>query len=176
MENQHESEETTTVAEATSALEAATQSLKSLTRIDIAEVKCTTGPPVGMKLVMAACCIMLQVPPVKVVGADGHHTQDYWKASRHMLAEPTFLERLVFYDREGMEDAVMHKLDPYLQNPDFSPERLSRVSKACSSICLWVMCHSPSTLQPFSPQPSTLIPDKVCAMHKYYHATRTVHP
>jgi dynein heavy chain len=143
------------LAEAIPALEAATQSLKSLNRNDIVEVKSMGSPPAGVKLVMETVCIMMKVPPVKKADDSGKKIDDYWEPSKKtLLADPTkFLESLFSYDKDAIEDGVIKKIDPYIQNPDFTPERISKVSKACTSICLWV-----------------------CAMFKYYHIARMVEP
>lgn len=49
--------------EALPALEEATQSLKSLSKGDIVEVKSMGNPPAGVKLVMEATCIMFEEKP-----------------------------------------------------------------------------------------------------------------
>lgn len=143
------------LAEAIPALEAATQSLKSLNRNDIVEIKAMTSPPAGVKLVMETVCIMMKVPPVKKADDSGKKFDDYWEPSKKtLLADPTkFLESLFSYDKDAIEDMIIKKIDPYIQNPDFTPERIAKVSKACTSICLWV-----------------------CAMYKYYHVARMVEP
>ena len=44
------------------------QSLKSLNRNDVTEVKAMKSPPDGVRMVMEAVCIMKNVPPKKVAG------------------------------------------------------------------------------------------------------------
>jgi len=48
--------------------DAALQSLKSLNRNDVTEVKAMKSPPDGVRMVMEAVCIMKNVPPKKVAG------------------------------------------------------------------------------------------------------------
>ena len=44
------------------------QSLKSLNRNDVTEVKAMKNPPDGVRMVMEAVCIMKNVPPKKIAG------------------------------------------------------------------------------------------------------------
>ena len=47
--------------------DAAVESLKSLNKSDVVEVRALQQPPVGVKLVIEAVCIMKEVKPKKVV-------------------------------------------------------------------------------------------------------------
>ena len=57
------------------------------------------------------------------------------------------------YDKENIPDPVIQKIDKYINNDKFTPAAISQVSKACTSICLWVR-----------------------AMHKYYFVNKSVAP
>lgn len=80
---------------------------------------------------------------------------DYWgPAKTKVLADPSkFLNDLMGYDRDSIKEATIKKIQPYIDNPDFTPDAIAKVSKACQSICLWVG-----------------------AMHKYYNVARMVEP
>jgi len=126
------------------ALDAALSSLKNLTRNDIVEVKALKNPPAGVKLVMEGCAIMFGQKPKMVKdespGAKpGAKVADYWEGATKMLADPTgFLDSLMTYDKENIPADVIKKIDPYIQRDDFTPEAIAKVSKACTSICMWV--------------------------------------
>ena len=49
-----------------------------------------------------------------------------------------FLDSLFEYDKDNISDAIVKKIAPYIANPDFTPAAISKVSKACTSICSWV--------------------------------------
>lgn len=125
------------------ALDAAVASLKKLSRNDIVEIKALKNPPAGVKLVMEACCKFFQLKPKMVPdtrrGAKpGAKVPDYWEASSKMLADPTaFLDSLMKYDKDNIPPQVITKIEPYIQRSDFTQEAISKVSKACTSICLW---------------------------------------
>ncbi|KAK3247674.1 hypothetical protein CYMTET_42830 [Cymbomonas tetramitiformis] len=125
------------------ALDAALSSLKNLTRNDIVEVKALKNPPAGVKLVMEACCIMFSqkpkmVPDTSAGAKPGAKVPDYWEASTKMLADPTvFLDSLMVYDKENIPPDVIKKIQPYIDREDFTTEAIAKVSKACTSICMW---------------------------------------
>lgn len=59
------------MAEAIPALESALAALDTLKPSDIAIVKSMKNPPAGVKLVMAAVCVMKNVPPDKIADPSG---------------------------------------------------------------------------------------------------------
>ncbi len=141
--------------EALPALDAALTSLKLLNKGDITEVKAMANPPAGVKLVMEAVCILQDVKP-KMVNGDkpGTKVADYWSVSGPLLANPQkFLDSLFEFDKDGISDAIIKRIKPYIDNPDFTPAAIAKVSKACTSICAWAR-----------------------AMDKYHHVSRVRAP
>ncbi|XP_078448652.1 dynein axonemal heavy chain 6 [Lampetra planeri] len=111
--------------EALPALQAANKALDSLDRSDISEVRVFTNPPEGVRTVMEAICIVLSKKPD-------------WASAKQLLGDSNFLKRLMDYDKENISEDVIHKLKVYINNKDFVPEKVERVSKACKSMCMWV--------------------------------------
>ncbi|KAL0019092.1 hypothetical protein WJX77_000912 [Trebouxia sp. C0004] len=127
--------------EALPALEAATASLKNLSRNDVVEVKSLSNPPAGVKMVMEACCIMFDEKPKMVEDPVkmGKKMPSYWDAAKRLLADPTkFLDSLITFDKDNIKDAIIQRIQPYIDMEEFTPEAVARVSKACTSICMWV--------------------------------------
>ncbi|KAM4722817.1 dynein axonemal heavy chain 1 [Rhinophrynus dorsalis] len=141
--------------EALPALDAALASLNSLNRNDITEVRAMQRPPEGVKLVIEAVCIMKGIKPKKVAGdKPGSRIDDYWEPGKGLLQDPgKFLEGLFKFDKDNIPDAVIKAIQPYIDNEEFQPAAIARVSKACTSICQWVR-----------------------AMHKYHFVARAVEP
>ena len=144
--------------EALPALEAATQSLKSLNKSDIVEVKAMKNPPAGVKLTMECVCILQKVKPVRKDDPNqlGKKINDYWEPASKLLNDPqAFLNSLFAFDKDGMEDSMINMLTPYVEGKhgEFTPVAIEKSSKACKSICLWAL-----------------------AMHKYYHVAKMVEP
>ncbi|CAH8652543.1 unnamed protein product [Schistosoma rodhaini] len=141
--------------EALPALYESLEALKSLNKNDITEVRAMMRPPEGVRLVIEAVCIMKDVKPKKVAGdKPGVKIDDYWEPGKIMLQDPgKFLDSLMNYDKENIPEYIIHKIKPYIESESFSPATIAKVSKACTSICLWVR-----------------------AMFKYYNVAKTVEP
>ncbi|GFN88548.1 dynein heavy chain 1, axonemal [Plakobranchus ocellatus] len=129
------------LAEALPLLEAAVSSLKSLNKNDVTEVRALQRPPYGVKLVMEATCIMKGIKPKRVAGEKpGQKIDDYWEPGKAQLQDPgKFLESLFSYDKDNIPVETIKRIEPYINNPNFTPEAILKVSKACTSICQWVI-------------------------------------
>ncbi|XP_060076356.1 dynein axonemal heavy chain 1-like, partial [Ylistrum balloti] len=141
--------------EALPALEAAVASLKSLNKNDVVEVRAMTRPPDGVKMVMEAVCIMKAIKPKKVPGEKpGQKIDDYWEPGKGMLSDPgKFLESLFKYDKDNIGDDTIKKIQSYIDDENFTPAAIAKVSKACTSLCMWTR-----------------------AMHKYHFVAKGVAP
>ncbi|XP_049940877.1 dynein axonemal heavy chain 1-like, partial [Schistocerca serialis cubense] len=141
--------------EAMPLLNAAEASLRALNKGDITEVRALKKPPAGVHLVMETICIVKDVKPNKIPGKGiGEKILDYWEPGRGLLANPDhFLNSLMNFDKESITEEIINKLESYVVNPLFQPEKIITVSKACTSLCMWV--H---------------------AMYKYYFVNKAVAP
>uniref|UniRef100_A0A8C8EFI1 Dynein axonemal heavy chain 12 n=1 Tax=Otus sunia TaxID=257818 RepID=A0A8C8EFI1_9STRI len=130
------------LAEAIPALEAALDALDTLKPSDISIVKSMKNPPSGVKLVMAAVCVMKDIKPEKI--ADPSETRgkvlDYWGPSKKLLGHMNFLKDLKEYDKDNIPAAIMRKIrTEYLTNPEFDPEKVAKASSAAEGLCKWIM-------------------------------------
>ncbi|CAH0718440.1 unnamed protein product, partial [Brenthis ino] len=141
--------------EAMPALRAAEKALQELNRNDVVEVKAMKKPPAGVVLVIESLCVVFDIKPIKEPGASfGQKVLNYWKPGSQMLADPTaFLDSLMKYDKESITEDMIKKLKKYVTDPNYEPMKISKVSKACMSLCMWV--H---------------------AMYKFYHVNKAVAP
>lgn len=111
--------------EALPALDAANKALDSLDKADISEIRVFTKPPDLVMTVMEAISILLNAKPD-------------WPTAKQLLGDSNFLKRLLEYDKENIKPQILAKLQRYINNPDFVPEKVEKVSKACKSMCMWV--------------------------------------
>ncbi|XP_052086994.1 dynein axonemal heavy chain 1-like isoform X4 [Mytilus californianus] len=141
--------------EALPALDAAVASLKSLSKTDVVEVKSLNNPPQGVRMVIEAVCIMKGIKPKRVAGdKPGQKVDDYWDVGKAQLSDPgKFLESLFKYDKDNIPDDCIKRIQPYIDDEAFTPAAIAKVSKACTSICMWAR-----------------------AMHKYHFVARGVAP
>ncbi|XP_027011591.1 dynein axonemal heavy chain 1 isoform X2 [Tachysurus fulvidraco] len=137
------------------ALDDALASLKSLNKNDVTEVRAMQRPPQGVKLVIEAVCILKGIKPKKVAGEKpGTKVDDYWEPGKGLLQDPgKFLDSLFKFDKDNIPESVIKMLQPYIDNEEFHPTSIAKVSRACTSICLWVR-----------------------AMHGYHFVVKTVEP
>ncbi|NXL44771.1 DYH1 protein, partial [Podilymbus podiceps] len=143
------------LAEALPALDAALASLRNLNKSDVTEVRAMQRPPLGVKMVIEAVCIMKGIKPRRVAGEKlGSKVDDYWEPGRGLLQDPgKFLDSLFKYDKDNIADTVIKAIQPYIDSEEFQPDAIAKVSKACTSICQWVR-----------------------AMHKYHFVAKIVEP
>lgn len=76
--------------------------------------------------VMCAVCLILNKKPD-------------WTSAKQLLAESSFITRLVNFNPELVTEKTYLKFKQYSKNPDFKPDIVGKVSKACESLCCWVL-------------------------------------
>eukprot|EP00599_Poterioochromonas_sp_BG-1_P008225 CAMPEP_0173135378 /NCGR_PEP_ID=MMETSP1105-20130129/1860_1 /TAXON_ID=2985 /ORGANISM="Ochromonas sp., Strain BG-1" /LENGTH=4194 /DNA_ID=CAMNT_0014047373 /DNA_START=78 /DNA_END=12662 /DNA_ORIENTATION=- len=128
------------LAEAIPALEAAEKALKNLDKSDIVEMKAMKKPSNAIKMTMAAICIMLEVKPDKKVKDGDPRIDPYWgPATKELLNDPRFLQRLQTYDRDNMDPDVVSKAKGFTDDPEFDPEVVAKKgSVAAAGLAKWV--------------------------------------
>eukprot|EP00794_Sanderia_malayensis_P007414 gene7414-8234_t len=129
------------LAEAIPALDAALSALNTLKPSDITIVKSMKNPPPGVKLVMAAVCVMKDIKPDKIndPAGSGQKILDYWGPSKKVLGDMSFLSSLKEYDRDNIPVHVMKKIrTEYSANPEFDPSKVRTASSAAEGLCKWV--------------------------------------
>ncbi|KAK1801742.1 hypothetical protein P4O66_022373 [Electrophorus voltai] len=129
------------LAKAIPALEAALSALDTLKPSDITIVKSMKNPPSGVKLVMAAVCVMKDIKPEKIndPAGTGQKILEYWGPSKKLLGDLSFLRDLKEYDKDNIPAPVMHKIrSEYMTNPDFDPTKVAKASSAAEGLCKWI--------------------------------------
>uniref|UniRef100_A0A803VKC7 Dynein axonemal heavy chain 12 n=1 Tax=Ficedula albicollis TaxID=59894 RepID=A0A803VKC7_FICAL len=129
------------LAEALPVMEAAIGALDTLKPSDIAVVKTMKNPPSGVKLVMAAVCVIREKKPERIPDPSGSGGKilDYWTASQKMLGNINFLKDLKACSEKPIPEAVMQKIrTEYLTNPEFDPQVVAKASSAAEGLCKWI--------------------------------------
>ncbi|CAK9798694.1 Dynein axonemal heavy chain 7 [Anthophora quadrimaculata] len=128
------------LAEALPALEEAIAALNTLKPADITVVRTMRSPPAGVKLVMAAVCVMMGIPPIKVEDpATGKKVLDYWAPSKRLLGDMKFLETLRQYDKDNIPSHIIQEIKmTYMTDKNFEPKIVARASSAAEGLCKWV--------------------------------------
>lgn len=143
--------------EALPALAEAVQCLKDLKKSDIDEVKSLGRPPINVVRTLQACCIMFDIKPIKVPDPDnpGKKINDYFKPARDNLLSNAnkLLDDMSNYDKDNIPDHIIKGIEPFYNDPTFTPDIIEKSSKACKAMCMWSR-----------------------AMYKYYQVTLVVEP
>ncbi|OWK63542.1 Dynein heavy chain 7, axonemal [Lonchura striata] len=108
---------------------------------DIAVVKTMKNPPSGVKLVMAAVCVIREKKPERIADPSGSGGKiwDYWGVSQKMLGNINFLKELKACSEKPIPEAVMQKIrTEYLTNPEFDPQVVAKASSAAEGLCKWI--------------------------------------
>ncbi|XP_039551458.1 dynein heavy chain 12, axonemal [Passer montanus] len=129
------------LAEALPVMEAAIGALDTLKPSDIAVVKTMKNPPSGVKLVMAAVCVIREKKPERITDPSGSGGKilDYWGVSQKMLGNINFLKELKACSEKPIPEAVMQKIrTEYLTNPEFDPQVVAKASSAAEGLCKWI--------------------------------------
>jgi dynein heavy chain len=107
------------------ALMEAEAALNVLTKKDISELKAYAKPPPLVELVLCGVMTVLKRPPT-------------WDECKKQLGDPSFLNKLMVFDKDQINDALIKKINKYSSQPEFTPETIGRVSGAAKGLCMWV--------------------------------------
>lgn len=92
----------------------AIKALRTLSNNDFVLMKSFTNPPMGVRLALEGCCIMLNIPPT-MKKVDGKKVPDYWEKSKKLINNyKKMLDQLEGYDKENIDPAIIAKIQPYL--------------------------------------------------------------
>ncbi|KAL8435557.1 hypothetical protein ACSSS7_002402 [Eimeria intestinalis] len=106
-------------------LHQALRSLESLDKRDLQELKSFPSPPALVETVMNAVCLLLG-------------RKQSWEEAKKVLNDTSLLSTLRDYDKDHLPPKLMHQLSKYTTIEEFVPEKVASVSKAATSLCMWV--------------------------------------
>ena len=62
----------------------------------------------------------------------GKKVPNYWDAAKRLLADPSkFLDSLITFDKDNIKDAIIQRIQPYIDMEEFTPEAVARVHATC---------------------------------------------
>lgn len=99
------------LAEAIPALKAAEDAVNCITKGDIAQLKGYSKPPAPVALVTQVVCMFMNIQPQSKTDPETQKkVKDYWGPSLKMMQDSGFLQSLVNYDKEGIEQPLIDKI------------------------------------------------------------------
>ncbi|XP_043925657.1 dynein axonemal heavy chain 9 [Protopterus annectens] len=121
------------LSKAEPALVAAQEALNTLNKNNLTELKSFGSPVVAITNVTAA--VMVLLAPGGKVPKDRS-----WKAAKVMMNKvDSFLESLINFNKENIHENCLKAIQPYLLDPEFTPEFVASKSFAAAGLCSWVV-------------------------------------
>ncbi|KAI0152489.1 cytoplasmic dynein heavy chain [Hypoxylon sp. NC0597] len=116
------------LAKAEPAVEEAKASVSNIKRQHLTEVRSMGSPPQGVRLAMESVCTLL-----------GHKIPD-WKSVQAVVRRDDFIASIVNFDNEKQMTKPLRTLmrTKFLNDKDFTYEKVNRASKACGPLVQWV--------------------------------------
>ncbi|KAL8017811.1 putative bromodomain, AAA+ ATPase domain, dynein heavy chain region D6 P-loop [Plasmopara halstedii] len=111
--------------EAMPAYYASIRALSQLKKDDITVLKTFTNPPRLVGVTMNAVCLLFGV-------------KQEWNEAKKLLNDMKFLERLKEFDKDNIPSKTIRQLQKFISDEEFTPETLSSISTAATSLCMWV--------------------------------------
>jgi dynein heavy chain len=106
---------------------AAMKSLDALDKKDLQEMKSFAKPPPLVEVVISAVCLLMG-------------KKENWDDGKKLLGDQGLLNNLKEYDKDALarNGPLSKKLQKYVKRDDFNAETVGKVSKAATSLCMWV--------------------------------------
>ena len=109
---------------------AAQESVSSIKKQHLTELKSMGNPPNAIKLAMESVCILL-----------GHKAES-WKAVQTVLRRDDFIASIVNYDTSKLSSALRKVVnESYILDPIYNFDNANRASKACGPLVNWVIAQ-----------------------------------
>ncbi|KAG9253399.1 dynein heavy chain, N-terminal region 1-domain-containing protein [Emericellopsis atlantica] len=116
------------LAKAEPAVEEAKASVQNIKRQHLTEVRAMGNPPAGVKLAMEGVITLLTNKSV----------QD-WKTVQGEIRKDNFIANILNYNSDKMAKSFRERMRrDFLNNPEFTFEKVNRASRACGPLVQWV--------------------------------------
>ncbi|KAL4452763.1 hypothetical protein ABPG75_008425, partial [Micractinium tetrahymenae] len=133
------------LAEAKPALDAALAALNSITPKDIGALKALKNPPDVIKRIFDCVLLLRHLPVNKASWQDVKGAMvlaGTYEEAVKMMGDMNFLQSLVNFPKEAINDETVELLQPYFAAPDFNYEAAKKASGNVAGLCNWAhsMC------------------------------------
>ena len=87
------------------------------------------------------------------------------------MGDPNFLKKLADYPKDNIPESLLKKLKRYMDDPNFTPENVEKVSKACRSLVLWVRAMDiyAKTVKTVEPKKKRLFIIEIITVNEIYY-------
>ncbi len=114
-------------------VQAAAEALNTLNKANLTELKSFGKPPPAVANVTAAVLVL-------TADASKIPKDRSWKTSKLMMSKvDQFLDSLITFDKENIQDANLKAVSPYIDDTEFDPDLVRTKSFAAAGLCSWVI-------------------------------------
>ena len=108
----------------------AQDSVSSIKRQHLQELRTMSHPPEAVKITMESVCIMLG------------NKVDSWKAVQMISRKDDFIAHITNYNTASLSRKIIDEIESsYMNHPSFNFETVNRASKACGPLLQWVVAQ-----------------------------------
>jgi dynein heavy chain len=61
-----------------------------------------------------------------------------WDEAKKQLGDANFMMKLLNFDKDTLDDALLKKINKFTVNPEFTADSVGKVSLAAKGMCMWV--------------------------------------
>ena len=101
------------------------QAVNNIEKGELMELRSMKTPSELAVQVLEAVCVLLGVK------AD-------WNAAKMLMADSQFIQKLLDFDKDNVNEQASKRIRRYIDNPKFIPDEVAKVSRICASLCMWV--------------------------------------
>lgn len=128
IENEAEQE----LSEAKPAMEAAAAAVDCLSKAMLTELKGLSKPPAGVDKVTNACLILIE--------KEYNPKKQTWNRAKQMMQNvDAFKGKLSEFRGEDITEQEIGLVKQYIEDPSFTPEKMTSKSAAAANLCTWVV-------------------------------------
>ena len=114
------------------AMEAAAAAVDCLSKAMLSELKNLGKPPAGVDKVTNTCLILIE--------KEYNEKKFTWNRAKAMMGNiDGFKAKLSEFRGEDINEQEIALLKPYIDDPDFTPEKMASKSAAAANLCTWVV-------------------------------------
>lgn len=117
------------LAQVEPALLDAKAAVKSIKKANLDEIRKLGNPPASIKTALESVCVLLNTP-----------TTD-WKEIRVLVSKTTFIPGIVNFQTEDISVETRKQMMKYLNNPDYTFEKVNKASVACGPLVKWAIAQ-----------------------------------
>ena len=91
-------------------------------------------------MVMSAVCVLLNVEPLKKMDPQTQkRVTDYWTPTQKLMNGAGFLDSLLNYPSEDVNEKHVKALAPFTELPEFNKDHLKGINLVASNLAGWVL-------------------------------------